>query len=197
MKIRVVSGIVLSALSFPGAVLATERDKTADSGDATEASENPGPARGMNQAISALGSLGYAYSAGTGFGLSGRYQFTVSPDGVLDTPSVHDDFGVEAAVDYQHYNWGYAGYDWSYNEFGLSGSAVWNLWFSERFAAYPRLGLGFAFGTWSSNRNLSHPRGYGGLYLVGGAGVLYELEALTLRAEVSSAALHLGAAISL
>lgn len=155
------------------------------------------PERGMHNSISLLLNLGYAYSAGTGLGVSGRYQYTIVPEGFLHSSSIHDDFGIEAGVDFFHYSWDILGYSWSYNEFGLSASAVWNLWFTKEFAAYPRLGLGFAFGSFSDNTGLGSPGGYGGLFLVGGAGVLYQLSAITLRAEVSNNYLGLGAAISL
>lgn len=155
------------------------------------------PARGMHNSISLLLNLGYAYSAGTGLGVSGRYQYTIVPEGFLHSASIHDDFGVEAAVDFFHYSWDILGYSWTYNEVGLSASAVWNLWFTKEFAAYPRLGLGFAFGSWSDNTGFGTPGGYGGLFLVGGAGVLYQLSAVTLRAEVSNNYLGLGAALSL
>jgi hypothetical protein len=155
------------------------------------------PARGMHNSISLLLNLGYAYSAGTGLGVSGRYQYTIVPEGFLHSSSIHDDFGIEAGVDFFHYSWDILGYSWTYNEVGISASAVWNLWFTKEFAAYPRLGLGFAFGSWSDNTGFGNPGGYGGLFLVGGAGVLYQLSALTLRAEVSNSYLGLGAAISL
>jgi len=165
---------------------------TASGGDAAAS-----PERGMHNSISLLLNLGYAYSAGTGLGVSGRYQYTLVPEGFLHSSSIHDDFGIEAGVDFFHYSWDFYGVGWSYNEFGISASAVWNLWFTKQFAAYPRLGLGFAFGSWSDNTGFGSPGGYGGLFLVGGAGVLYQLSAITLRAEVSNNYLGLGAAISL
>jgi hypothetical protein len=156
------------------------------------------PGRGMHNSISLLANLGYAYSAGTGFGLSGRYQFTIVPEGVIHSSSFHDDIGIEPAVDFFHYSWDVLGYSWSYNEFRISASAVWNFWFSKDFAAYPRLGLAFGFGTWSDNVGVADPDGYGGVFFVGGAGVLYQLGgAWTLRAELNNASLGLGAALSL
>src|SRR5262245_39199 len=141
-----VSGLgLLGALSLAGNALATEAD-VVGGGSATSAGH-----RGMNNTISLLGNFGYAYSAGTGFGLSGRFQHTVVPEGFIEHSKITDDLGIEAAVDYFHYSWDYFGYSWSYNEFGLSASAVWNVWFTKEFAAYPRLGLGFAFGSWSDN----------------------------------------------
>jgi len=184
---------LLGALSWAGNALATEVDVAAGGGSATSAGH-----RGMNDTISLLGNFGYAYSAGTGFGLSGRFQHTVVPEGFIEHSKITDDLGIEAAVDYYHYSWDFFGYSWSYNEFGLSASAVWNVWFTKEFAAYPRLGLGFAFGSFSGNDGIASPSGgYGGLFFVGGAGVLYELAPVTLRAEVSNSSLCLGAAISI
>lgn len=174
MRTRWVAGwALLGSLFVSSTLLAAEQG----AGEANAASGSTkidaGPAGGMNDTISLLGSLGYAYSEGTGFGLGGRYQYTFVPEGVIHHRSIHDEFGGEAAFDWDHYSWGSGPGAWSYNEFGLSASLVWNIWFTERFAAYPRLGLGFAFGTWSDS-GLTHPGGFGGLFFVGGAGVLYQ-----------------------
>jgi hypothetical protein len=184
---------VLGGLLVASTALAAEQAVDSSGVGAGEAQ----PASGMNNAISLLGNFGYAYGAGTGFGLSGRYQITVVPDGFLKPGTIHDDFGIEPAVDFYHYSWDFYGYSWSYNEIGLSASAIWNLWFTDEFAAYPRLGLGFGFGSWSDNTGVASPGGYGGVFLVGGAGILYALNPITLRAEVSNNSLCLGVALTL
>jgi hypothetical protein len=184
----------LTAVLLAGSSVAAEGASDVDR--SSEASSENAPRRGMNDSISLLGNLGYAYSAGTGFGASGRFQHTLSDTGILPSGKLHDDIGIEGALDFNHYSWDFYGFEWNYNEFRVSASAVWNLWFSPEFAIYPRLGLGYAFGSWSDNVG-SNPDGYGGLYFVGGAGLLYELEAVTLRAEVSNASLNLGVAFSL
>jgi hypothetical protein len=195
-----VSGLsALAALLLSGSSMAAdgqnEGDRSAESGE--EESRENAPVRGMNNSVSVLASLGYAYAAGTGFGLSGRFQHTLSENGLLRNVKIHDDIGIEGSLDFNHYSWNFYGYEWSYNEIGVAASAVWNFWFSPEFAIYPRLGLGYAFGSWSDNSGLTNPDGYGGIYFVGGAGLLYELEAVTLRAEVSNAALNLGVSFSL
>ncbi len=185
---------LMAALALASSASAAEATVDVNSGSTSSA---PTPGRGMNQTISLLGNLGYAYSAGTGFGASARYQHTIVPEGVIKSGSISDDFGIEGAVDYFHYSWDILGYSWSYNEVVISASVVWNLWFTDEFAAYPRLGLGFGFGSWSDNTGLSTPGGYGGLTFVGGAGVLYELDPITLRAELTNGSLGLGVAFSL
>lgn len=197
MVSRLVAGSVslITALTLAGSAAAAEGEATLDVN--RSASGAPSPGRGMNQTISILGNLGYGYSAGTGFGVSGRYQHTIVPDGVLESASLSDDFGIEGAVDYYHYSWEFFGANWSYNEIVLSASVVWNLWFTNEFAAYPRLGLGYGFGSWSDNTGLVEPSGYGGLVFVGGVGVVYELNPITLRAELTNGSLGLGVAFSL
>jgi hypothetical protein len=195
-KIGVVGSSAITALLLSGSSMAADGVAEAEQTGEAESSENA-PKRGMNDSVSVLGSLGYAYAAGTGFGLSGRYQHTLSDSGILQSGNIRDDIGIEGGLDFYHYSWNFYGYEWSYNEIGVSATAVWNLWFSPQFAIYPRLGLGYAFGSWSDNTGSTNPDGYGGVYFIGGAGVLYELDAITLRAEVSNAALNFGVAFSL
>lgn len=184
---------LMAALTLASSALAAEAAVDVNSG--TLGAPEAG---GMHQTISLLGNLGYGYSAGTGFGVSGRYQHTIVPEGVIKSPSIGDDFGIEGAVDYYHYSWDFFGVSWSYNEIVISASAVWNLWFTDEFAAYPRLGLGYGFGSFSDNTGFSAPDdGYGGLVFVGGVGVVYELDPITLRAELTNGSLGLGVAFAL
>ncbi len=185
----------LAAVLLAGSSMAEDAVVVSDGSPPATSAESRTPERGMHNSISVMGSLGYAYSAGSGFGLTGRYQYTVLKEGFLRSARLPDDFGIEGAFDYTHYSWDLLGYGWTYNEFGISATAIWNLWFTKHFAAYPRLGIGYAFGSWSGD--VGNPDGYGGVYLVAGAGVLYELEAVTLRAEVSNNALNFGVAFSL
>jgi len=196
MKIGIFGVSVLGGLALAGSVLAAE----GDTGGETRGNERRIPPEyGMQNAISLLGNLGYGYGAGTGVGLSARYQHIVVPNGFMTSTPIFDEFGIEAGVDFTHYSFGILGYDWSYNEIALTATAVWNVWFTPKFAAYPRVGLGFGFGSWSGedDLDLSNPSGYGGLYLIGGAGVLYEFGAVKLRGEVSNTTLSGGIAFSI
>jgi len=113
---------VVGGLLVAGNVRAAEAEIHVDTASSSTAAASP-PARGMHNSVSLLANLGYAYSAGTGFGLSGRYQYTIVPEGVIHSGSIHDDFGIEPAVDFFHYSWDFGGYSWTYNEFDLSASA--------------------------------------------------------------------------
>ena len=68
----------------------------------------------------------------------------------------------------------------------------WNLWFNDSFALYPKVEAGYAIG-WLSNSAYG-AAGYGGTFASGAGGLLYRLgDGLTLRAEVGSSGLKLGA----
>jgi hypothetical protein len=140
---------------------------------------------GLDNVFSAFGLLSYWY-ADSGVGVGARYQKTVAPGGLLHLPAVHDDVGIEGGVDYAHYSFiGIA-----YNEVAVLVGGVWNFWFlQDRLALYPKVDLGYRFGSWSG----TSLGGYGGLVFQGSAGVAYRVSRLTLRAEAGSGSLRLGA----
>ena len=143
---------------------------------------------GLDNAFSAFGLLSYWY-ADSGVGVGARYQKTVAPEGLLHLPGVRDDVGIEGGADYAHYSFlGFA-----YNEIAVLVGGVWNFWFlQDRLALYPKIDLGYRFGSWSG----TSLGGYGGLVFQGSAGVAYRVSRLTLRAEAGSGSLRLGAGFS-
>ena len=148
----------------------------------------PPTSPGLDNAISAFGVFGYLY-ASSGVGIGGRYQKTIVPQGLLHLPNIHEDLGIEGGVDYYHY--GFDGY--SLNEFVVLVGVVWNFWFADgKLALYPKLESGFGFGSYSG-LNGSAINGYGGFAALAEAGVAYKVSALTLRGEVGSGSLRLGA----
>jgi hypothetical protein len=150
----------------------------------------------MDNTISVFGILGYRYSAGSGFGLGARYQKVVVPQGFLKlTNGIHDELGIEGGVDYVHYAWDFYGLGgWSYNEFNIVVGATWNFWLNDKLALYPKLDLGFGFGSWSAPADWTYgnPSGYGGVFFAGSAGIVYKMDKLLLRAEVGSGSLRAG-----
>ena len=146
----------------------------------------------MDNTISVFGLLGYEYSfAGSGFGLGARYQKVVVPAGFLHlTNGVRDELGVEGGVDYVSYSWGNG---WSYNEFSVVVGVTWNFWLNPKLALYPKLDIGYRFGS------VSAPVGFatdyystGGVLFQGAAGIVYKLDRILLRAEVGSGYLRAG-----
>lgn len=151
----------------------------------------PGKA-GMDDTLSAFGLLSYWYTE-SGVGVGARYQKTIAREGVLRLPTIHDDIGLEGGVDYVHYSFGAGPFNYSYNEIAVLVGAVWNFWFlDDRLALYPKIDLGYRFGSWSG----TSIGGYGGLIFQGSAGVAYRLSRLALRAEAGSGSLRLGAGFS-
>lgn len=148
----------------------------------------------MDNNISVWGIVGYRYSAGSGWGLGARYQKVVVPEGFLHlTNGVKDELGVEGGIDYTSYSWDFYGYGWTYNEFDILVGVTWNFWLNPKLCLYPKLDLGFGFGSWSSSApGIGNPSGYGGIFFQGAAGVVYKLNRISLRAEVGSSSLRAG-----
>jgi hypothetical protein len=166
-------------------------------------SPKPATAASMDGDASGWGLLGYGYGAGQGFGVGARYQKVIVPQGILHTSRVRDEIGLEFGADVVHYNfnlyaynygygYGYAN-SWTYNEVAPVLGLTWNFWFSDRLALYPKVDLGYRFGSWSDNNaGVVSPSGYGGPLLEGAAGVVYRLDRVALRAEAGSYGLRLG-----
>lgn len=152
-------------------------------------------------AVYALGLLSYRYS-GTGLGAAGYYQHPIVPEGFLGSVErIQDVLGIEGGVALRFHSWGNGSNEWTQNEIAISGAAVWNLWFSSEFAAFAKLGFGFAFGSIDNNFNnlnnsFSTSASFSGLYGLSAVGVLYNLGALNLRAEISNLSLGLGAGLT-
>jgi hypothetical protein len=160
---------------------------------AAPAATGDGNAGSIDNTVSLFGILGYWYS-GTGIGLGARYQKTlVRKVAIAHNDHIHDDIGIEAGVDYLHYNFGILNYNWSYNEVTVLAGITWNFWFSDNFAVYPKTDIGYRFGSWSTNTGISNPSGYGGIAFQGAAGVIYRIQPVALRAEVGSGSLRIGA----
>ncbi len=157
----------------------------------------PGNAGNINNALTLFGTLGYAYSgAGTGFGIAARYQKTLADRvAISHHPTIHDDIGIEFGPGFSHYSFSYYNYNFSYNEVSLFVGIVWNFWLSDRLAVYPKTEIGYRFGKVSGSDLFANSIDYGGLGFEGGAGVIYKLNAVALRAEVGNYDLRLGAAL--
>ena len=158
----------------------------------------------MDNQISVWGILGYGFGYGTGYGLGARYQKIVIPasQSFLKLQNgIRDEIGIEGGVDFAHYSYDYGflgdAYDWSYNEFSIVVGGVWNFWLNEKLAVYPKIDLGFGFGSVSvdipgvDSGDLDTSEG--GLILQGAVGAVYKLDRLNLRAELGNHYLRLGA----
>jgi hypothetical protein len=135
--------------------------------------------------------------AGTGVGVGARYQMTLVPEGVLHATRVRDDIGLEFGLDWDHYSWN-AGVppnnvSFTFNEIAPVLGGVWNFWFNDRLAIYPKVDLFYRIGWWSTNvAGAQTPGGFGGFDAQFAAGIVYKLDKVALRAEVGSYSLRLG-----
>jgi hypothetical protein len=157
------------------------------------------PVGGMDGQVSVWGIYSYRYSFG-GYGLGARYQKTVLPQGVLNNPSIREDIGIEGGIDFAHYSWDFgSNYTWSYNEFSIVAGPVWNFWLTPQIAVYPKLDIGFAFGSWTEpsgwNSAYGHPTS-GGVVFQGAVGGVYKLDKFALRLELGSSYVRAGAAMN-
>jgi len=162
------------------------------------------PGSTMDNQISVWGILGYGFGYDLGYGLGARYQKIVVPANksfLKLTNGIRDEIGIEGGVDFAHYSYDYGflgdSYGWSYNEFSIVVGGVWNFWLNEKLAVYPKIDLGFGFGSVSvdipgvdsSDLNTDE----GGLIFQGAVGAVYKLDRLNLRAELGNHYLRLGA----
>lgn len=171
---------------------AAARAEPAPAGETVVATAAPAS---LDNAFSAFGILSYWYSE-SGLGLGLRYQKTLVKNQILKAANVHEEIALEGGLDYFHYGFSTLGYDWSYNEFVLLVGGVWNFWIlDDRLALYPKIDLGYRFGSWS-NSGIASPGGYGGVVFQVSAGAVYKLGKLALRGEVGSGSVRLGAAVT-
>ena len=135
-----------------------------------------------------------------GIGAGARFAIPLGIQPLLVTTSIHDSFSIEFGADLLHwsYDFGIPGdsFNYSWTEFVPVAGVMWDLWFNQKFALYPKVDVGWAFGLfsdWAGTVGQSQPT-YGGFFLDGDVGALYKLTGgLTLRAEAGSDGLKLGA----
>ncbi len=152
------------------------------------------PTSTMDRQVSVYGAVGYGYGWATGYGLGVRYQWVAAPQGVLKlTNGMKDEIGIEGGIDFLHYSWdyGFGVGSLTYNEFTPIVGAAWNFWVNNQLCVYPKLDLGFHFGTWSDSRFKASTTA---VYFQGAAGIAYLLgNRVLLRAEAGWNTLRLGA----
>lgn len=104
-------------------------------------------ARHHDQSVSVMAYVPWYH--GFGFGVVGRYEIPVVPDGFI--PALNDSFSIEPSLGLAYLSWGPTGY--SYNVFEITPAAygIWRFYFTDKFDAYGGLGLGFAIGNVSGN----------------------------------------------
>ena len=133
-----------------------------------------------------------------GLGIGARFMLPLAVRPLLVNTPVRDAFALEFGADLLHWNYNAgvpgAPYSYSWTEFLPVFGAMWNIWLNDRFAFYPKIELGYAFGWFSNLGSNMALASYGGVFADGAVGALYTLGGgMTLRAEAGSAGLKLGA----
>ena len=137
---------------------------------------------------------------GDGIGVGGRYMIPLpSIPSLLKHATIRDAFALEFGADYFHYSYDYnfPGLDnWSVNWLAAFGGIMWNVWFNDQFAIYPKFEIGFGKAWVSGWDDRFGSATSTDIFWNGAAGVLYRLKDsnLTLRAELGSHALRAGVA---
>ncbi len=177
--------ILLSLLSSANAFAQTDPG----SGPAIGTGSNPAPAP---VGLSVWGMVPWG-----GFGAGVRYMMPLSIDPLIKSEGISDRFALEFGADILRYSYSFAyaggGLDYSWTSVLPVFGMMWNVWLNEKFALYPKLELGYAFG-WASGLDSKYGSvSHGGLFLNGAAGVMYRLaNGMALRAEAGVAGLKLG-----
>jgi len=133
-----------------------------------------------------------------GVGVGGRFMMPLAIRPLLVNTAVRDNFALEFGADLLHWNYnagapGFA-FNYSWTEVLPVVGAMWNIWINDRFAFYPKIEAGYAFGWFSNVGTNMVAASYGGIFADGAVGALYNLGGgLTLRAEAGSSGLKVGA----
>jgi len=133
-----------------------------------------------------------------GVGAGARFMMPLGFPPLLRNTALRDSFALEFGADLLHWSYNFGGpgfgYSYSWTEVLPVVGAMWNIWVNDRFAFYPKLEIGYAFG-WFSDLGTNMAQGsYGGPFADGAVGALYKLgNGLTLRAEAGYSGLKLGA----
>lgn len=121
------------------------------------------------------------------YGVGASYMMPVA-NGVLKHATIRDQFMLEFGATYlrRSYSW-ITGSDYVWNEIVPTAGAAWMVWLKPNLAVYPKVDVGYAFG-WLSGfdcNGCSDPS-YGGVFVNGSAGVMYDLGSMVLRGEVGN-----------
>jgi hypothetical protein len=131
-----------------------------------------------------------------GLGVGARFMMPLGVRPLLVNTNLRDSFALEFGADLLHWSYSYPGLGFSYSwtEVLPVAGVMWNIWVNDRFAFYPKVELGYAFGWYSNLGSSSAVNSYGGVWADGAVGALYNVGGgLTLRAEAGSSGLKLGA----
>ncbi len=166
-----------------------------------------GSGRGLDGQLSVFAILGYSYYYANAYGIGARYQKVLAPD-VLRA-KIHDDIAIEGGLDVVYSSWDYP-WGWGTGYYSLTGTytaispvvgVLWNFWLNDKISLYPKLDLGYEFGSlkwtssdpyWSLYSPYFRAHNYGGPYLDLAGGLAFKADTVTLRVQAGIHGLYLG-----
>jgi hypothetical protein len=133
-----------------------------------------------------------------GFGAGGRYMLPIGITHLLSKTRFRDYWALEFGADILRYSYDYVGVSSSYSwtEIIPVVGMMWQVWFNDNFAVYPKIEAGYAIGWYSGTMgSTSGLSGGNHIYPGATAGILYKLDnGITLRAEAGYVGAKLGVA---
>ena len=158
--------------------------------DSSGTTSNATAANNARPSIVLFGLLPYS-GGGIGLGIGARVEYPVAVNVIKEMPFKNDIFVVGGLDYYTHsYDYGF-GSSYRVNYFRFEAGAMWNFWFLENFAAYPKLTLNYDVASVSGN--VGPTNSYSGVNIDAAAGIIFNLNsAISLRAEVGNFALKAG-----
>jgi hypothetical protein len=129
--------------------------------------------------------------AWAGYGAGARYMIPVPITQILTRTRFRDYWAVEFGADIVRisydYGLGASPYSYTWTEVVPVVGMMWQVWFNDSFAAYPKVELGYAVGWYSDNQTTTGLSGGNHFYPSGTAGILYKVGGgITLRAEAGN-----------
>jgi len=125
-----------------------------------------------------------------GYGMGARYMLPLPITQLLTRTKFRDYWALEFGADILHWSYDYgviggSNFNYSWTAVVPVVGMMWQVWFTENFAVYPKIEAGYGFGWYSdTNGQTSNLSGGNHFYPSGTAGVLYKLNnGITLRAE--------------
>ncbi len=136
------------------------------------------------------------YSWG-GYGLGARVEWPIAQNTMQ---SIAKDFQFKneivgvGGIDYYTQSYGWFANDYRWNYLRIEAGAMWNFWFTDKFAAYPKLTLGYDAAWLSGWDNAWGPTpSSGGLAFEAAVGVIYDLNKnFQLRGELGNGSIKAG-----
>jgi hypothetical protein len=170
---------------------------------ASPALAKPGAAAPSSPGLTSLSFWGVFDPSPDGAGLGMRLALPVVPEGILHA-RVKDELVLEFGADYLHYSQHLGNpyfVDYTWDGILFVGGLAWNFWVTPQLALYPKIDLGWSWGTyhgWDPVYGTVYSQSdFDGIFFQLAGGLIYRLKSVDLRVELGSGLVRLGVGIPL